>query len=602
MVGPFGATMALVAMLCLSTLVDMAAASQLRTILEASTPSENEGYCALVRDAGAMGLIEVEVGSPPTSVNLVVDTGSNVLIVESCACQDAEACLLSEACFDNTSSGSFGEMYQANGTARELVLSFGSGVIGGVVGKEKVRIGNGNPVYMKDGMLFMTDRNLDFDDNFEGILGLGPPEYLVQEAMDEARQAADDEIKALEKAAHNASAEEQAAINEAAAEMKARDNESESEPLGFLEQAGFHRFALCFGRGNDSNGTLTVGGAPAAEPLKSIGKMHWGLAVTGVTVGDQPVVATEADPVGEFSQVLKETLGGPADNRTVSALKTSAGHLDPFGAAFLKAALQQTQRPQKPTHVCSPDSMKAGQETPCGFIPDSGTTTIAMPQEHLKSVAAAICDSWDRCKHNYTKFQEAKDAAGDAAAKVYGINPFDLPDYSKADVLSFVLSDCNGFGQDVADVMAELPDIKVVVSDAHSRKHVGLTIPAASYVFQVDIAEEMGMADPSGAAMGCMLGLSAMEYITEKNGPVWILGKPLFHEYEVLYDLGDNTIGFKHTDVEPCGICQAGKQLGLLASSANVSTRPQVALRRRAPLKVPRKHFRKPRIDTTKPF
>jgi len=91
---------------------------------------------------------------------------------------------------------------------------------------------------------------------------------------------------------------------------------------GFMQQAQVSRFSICF---TDEAGTLRLGGPKPKLQLGSIGQIHWGLDFSGVSVGN------------------------------------------------MKA----------PIKFCSRHSMRASQQTPCGAIPDSGTTLMLAPAEHL---------------------------------------------------------------------------------------------------------------------------------------------------------------------------------------------------------------------------
>lgn len=587
-----------------------------------------------------MGLVDVEVGSSSSKLSLVVDTGSNVLIVESCECQNTEVCPPSESCFDNATSGSFAQLKLPNGTGRELVLRFGSGLVRGRIARDSVKIGKGPPIDMLDGILLMTDRAMDFDDRFEGILGLGPPTALIQKAEADARHQAEEQLKEMKKAAQNGTPEERAAVKEIEDQLNLEADQSNPEPRGFLEQAGQSRFSLCFGKGDDSNGTLVVGGAPADRSLKSVGMLHWGLAMEGVFVNGTAVMVQPLDNEDLIKQAIAQAIseGADIDPEAIAAAQQAAAQAAAYGTPFanissivvgavkdqkkrkdvpsvsklqLKKVKALKKKRAAPKPMCSrTGGLQEGQETPCGGIPDSGTTALAMPQAHLTALAEAICDNWDRCQKNFTKLNEAKIAAEEAARNVYGVNPFEIPEYSKADVLSFVLSDCANLDKSIEEVMDELPDIQVTLGDGTLDNTMNVSIPGPSYVFQMDLnAALQDMLDKANgdsgavgqvpAQMACTLGLQATEYNTQKNGDIWILGKPLFHEYTVHYDLAGNTIGFKSTEDEPCGVCQASGQLGLLSSE--VSTGQHVALRHRAPLKV-RGGFRRPRVDTTKPL
>merc|ERR1711974_444928 len=106
---------------------------------------------------------------------------------------------------------------------------------------------------------------------------------------------------------------------------------ADNSPRGFLEQAGIGEFSMCFNPGSD--GVLRMGEPQAQDPLTNIGQEHWGLDFRGVTVGG----------------VVNENVS-----------------------------------------FCRTDQMQAGQQTPCGAIPDSGTTTFMAPPEHVSQIMDEI--------------------------------------------------------------------------------------------------------------------------------------------------------------------------------------------------------------------
>merc|ERR1719235_2855244 len=109
-------------------------------------------------------------------------------------------------------------------------------------------------------------------------------------------------------------------------------------PKSLLEQAGISRFSMCFNDG--SSGVLNLNIPEMSDSLSSVGKFHWGLDFRGITIGN------------------------------------SSEHLG----------------------FCSTGEMAEGQETPCGAIPDSGTTVIMAPKEHVAILLDSLCDQWPRCK------------------------------------------------------------------------------------------------------------------------------------------------------------------------------------------------------------
>ena len=60
----------------------------------------------------------------------------------------------------------------------------------------------------------------------------------------------------------------------------------------------------------------------------------------------------------------------------------------------------------------------------------------------------------------------------------------------------------------------------------------------------------------------CTMAFTPLEYETASNGPVWIMGMPLFYEHTVHYDRGNGkeqgvTMAFTRQDQEGCGECRS---------------------------------------------
>ncbi len=58
------------------------------------------------------------------------------------------------------------------------------------------------------------------------------------------------------------------------------------------------------------------------------------------------------------------------------------------------------------------------------------------------------------------------------------------------------------------------------------------------------------------------MAFNPIEYETEENGAVWIMGMPLFYDYTAHYDRGNGTessvsMGFTSQDKEDCGQCES---------------------------------------------
>lgn len=271
-------------------------------------PTDAGESCVRLKNRGSHSTVEVSVGTPPQKFDVVADTGSDNLIVTSCACADAGNCDARGKCFRGTNKSS---TFKIEEEPSVVTITFGSGPVQTVIATDVIGVGNAI-AKMEDSLLLMTNQKLDPPMEIEGILGLGLP---------------------LNSSARFAS--------QSFASGGARD---EFSAAGFLEQAQIPRFSICFNYGED--GVLRLGGAAstASVALGSVGSMHWGVGLEGITVGEQSSGAEVA--------------------------------------------------------VCGPDAMKEGQSTPCGAIIDSGTTMITAPAPQLTALYEHLCGAWPRCQES----------------------------------------------------------------------------------------------------------------------------------------------------------------------------------------------------------
>jgi len=662
----------------------------------------NEG-CAPLDNKGTHFTIDVEVGTPGQRFSVVADTGSNTLIVPSCVCQQSGQCPQdgSEHCFTGTNKSSSFQVERDGATdeATTMVLTFGSGQIKGIVAKEHVKVGQVE-AFLEDGLLLMTDRALNIQGTFEGILGLGvpqPPEDpqkqqqqaeskgyadkmaakaggeqpagdqqmqgipadmqdIIQKIMGQmqngqlpkpkpgqtahgAEVQAGEQPQVIEvpmpqgqdaglspeqymskvvasmnisgsgimgaslgnalvgsaRSLVSAAAQGSTPLEDMLKKIVAQGGgggmgappQTRAYPKGFLEQAKVDRFSVCFNDG--AGGVLSLGGDMPKTSHGGIGKQHWGLDFRGISVGN-------------------ETL--------------------PSQALF-----------------CTPETsnMTEGQRTPCGAIPDSGTTTIMGPADQVLKLMEGICDGWDRCRDNYTAMVDATAAAENDMKKIYGFNPFNLRNaIKKTDILQAVLADCENWMDDKVG-LSELPPLHFHVQGSNGTKQT-LSIPGHLYIMETprELLEQQqnqrvqqqptyvqlgksginstvldnipvgemhpeigGQANISGKV--CAPALGTMEYQTRYNGPVWIFGTPLFYQYVVGYDVSTNppSIAFSDQDQTPCGTCDPTVQLWASpAVDVEDEDWEEDMLERRETHRPIRVNAlpRMPRIDTSKPL
>lgn len=298
--------------------------------------------CQQLLNVGTHFTVEVLVGTPPQRFELVADTGSDAIIVQSCLCRtQTDECKETEDCFVGTGKSSTFVNPPPNRSL--MYLSFGSGDILTAVATDVVRVGQAQAT-MKDSLLLMVNRALDMPGHFEGILGLGIPSW-IEGAEDPPKMAGVDGIdpEGSMIAAHQ--------VNSTTALGSHRKNDGEphkvkveapTEPVPrFMEEAGVESFSICMNDGGQP-GVLRMQPPDAPKMLKQVGHHHWSLDFQGLSVGasDAPVV------------------------------------------------------------VCDKASKEPSQYTACSFIPDSGSTLILGPRDGVNKLYAELCQRWPRCMQN----------------------------------------------------------------------------------------------------------------------------------------------------------------------------------------------------------
>lgn len=432
--------------------------------------------CSDLKNQGYYYTLSTQVGTPAQTFELVIDTGSNALIVPDCMCKLEGGCELQSSCFKRSDSSTFflsTEMVHGQERHPVATLDYGNGEIQCFVGSDLVQVGKAHAT-MNESVFLMESRwTLNLMGPFEGIMGIGLPK-------------------------------------------------AEQFPAPtFLKQAQVNRYSLCFNE--EESGAFRMHIPPLVKPMGNIGHVHWGLDLQGISVG-----AKKTDKV----------------------------------------------------LFCDPSTKKLGMQTACAAIPDSGTTLMLGPEEQVKTLFSAICDSWDRCS--------------DMAAK--------LNKTSKFEVFHNVMADCKEWmSKNDTSEMDKLPPIKLHMAGSQGKKQL-VEISPRSYVmlttepvFKIMRQEIPGMGElrfmvPSNETqLRCTPAISVMEFTTKKNGEVWILGGPLFLENIVSFDLAQNPVAMA-INAGRCETCEPS----LLASS-DADGQRQRSLRFVSKL-------RWPTIDTSKPL
>lgn len=563
--------------------------------------------CTDLVNHGTHFTVEIEVGTPGQKFDVVADTGSDAIIVPSCACVKAGYCNPKSRCFQGTNRSSTFAIEDGPQGPPTIRMMFGSGPVQAVVASDTVSVGE-LKTNMKDGILLMTDQLLNIKGQFEGILGLGLPSADAKKGLyqqspegDSEHQAEESDssseksgskyvagstpgqdvvdpqriVEALENfdkaggkifpfpAGVEGSAPSEEGDARAVADLMEEPQQDQPQPImnlaptsfvnalqhpldnaagtsllqkpnkklnphkshvseaakedptnssgivvkGFMEEAGIKRFSMCFNDG--ANGVLRLGTPKAKTAHGSVGQVHWGLDFRGISVGDASA----------------------------------------------------------PVEFCKTENMTKGQKTPCGAIPDSGTTAFMAPKDHLITLYGSLCDRWERCKKNHTAMVNAAEGAKEAAEKAYSFDPFNIEPASKAVIFQQLIFDCKDWLTKEKG-LDELPPIHFHVGGINGTKQT-LNLLGWSYIIETQEKEfkyiykkipglgkmPVGKNFTGHTRKVCAPAFSTMEYSTEQNGPVWILGTPIFYEYQVGYDMSTKPPAISFADT-PCGSCK----------------------------------------------
>lgn len=221
--------------------------------------------------------VEVSVGTPAQKFELVADTGSDAIIVQSCICREfTPECKEAEDCFMGTNKSSSFVAPAPNKSLR--LLSFGSGDIVAAIATDIVVVGQAKAT-MKKGLLLMVNRALNMAGHFEGILGLGVPSWV--EAADTPPMVVGTEH--LDYKADSDRLKKQLNGTEQVAPMPR-----------FMEQAGVEKFSICM-NDNGRSGVMRMQPPDAPKMLKQVGHRHWALDFQGISVGSEHEPVTICD-------------------------------------------------------------------------------------------------------------------------------------------------------------------------------------------------------------------------------------------------------------------------------------------------------------------
>jgi hypothetical protein len=422
--------------------------------------------------------INITVGTPVAGTeaetfDVVVDTGSDSIIVPSCICVKSGRCDPDAHCFVGANHSSTFHMQNAtsDGHIKAVMIMFGSGPIKAVPVSDRVVVGDLS-ADVDNGVLLMVDHQLQINTRFEGILGLGAPVDNSSQPSTRGGQTGKVSFGQPQDPNMNSSlhetdlahvrqpdpSQDDSGQGTAPRQNEAAHPENEFKHLkgGFLQAVGVHTFSVCFNDGN-APGVLRLGtqATQTANTMTSMGKVHWGLGLMGISVGNQTIAGNATVASGTVSGGLPQ-IGNiilcdpnapspPSPQQQQQQQQSNHQSIIP-GVEDMPSAGTEGAQSQLPTRIVRvgaarpgmriPSSESTAQEpsfplsgpsdqipilgagpdqipilgaglletpnvgttaTPCGAIPDTGSTAIMAPKAQLLKLFEGICNAWQRC-------------------------------------------------------------------------------------------------------------------------------------------------------------------------------------------------------------
>jgi hypothetical protein len=324
--------------------LQFAAAGSNRVAL--SPEIDDSGTCTDLLNKGTHFAVKVSVGTPAQDFELVADTGSDSVIVTSCVCTaEMGGCQQQDKCFKGTNHSStfkVTEFDQLPGGKVKASAAAPKGPMG-----VSMTFGSGTVTCVVAGdTVQVGDVKANMKD---GLLLLVDRRALAISGQFEGILGLGPKKSDAEQGAADKSPKKKPDLPLAQRSTSIKPPKGVAyAPKLFLEQANVDRFSICF-NDKDKPGSLRLNVPEFKNPLPSIGTFHWGLAMHGMSVGSGAAHASSSSGTALFCQ---------------------------------ESEMNQTN----------------GQKTPCGAIPDSGTTLMMGPKAQVEKLFEGICDGWDRCK------------------------------------------------------------------------------------------------------------------------------------------------------------------------------------------------------------
>jgi len=218
--------------------------------------------------------------------------------------------------------------------------------------------------------------------------------------------------------------------------------------------------------------------------------------------------------------------------------------------------------------VCNASTMEPGQRAPCAAIPDSGTTFLLAPNADIHLVFSGVCEAWPRCRDAYAE----------------------RPGALASDVFQELLFNCSDWISASKDI-SEVPSLHFQLAGAEDSTNLNtIELEPSTWIFESETGDAYLKAHPSSRIRGLIQTTSRLsactaaigtssEPKTKDNGPLWILGLPLFAKYALSFDISDKPgqISFDRTACASCN--QDGSLLSHSVGTIRKHTAPPLRMR-----------------------
>lgn len=170
--------------------------------------------------------------------------------------------------------------------------------------------------------------------------------------------------------------------------------------------------------------------------------------------------------------------------------------------------------------------MNPGQQTPCGGIPDSGTTLLMGPKDQILGLYDTLCANWPRC-------MEQSLATGQSLSMSFHQTLMKcelwLPQGKGLKELPSIFFHYAG-SEGVVQTLEVSPEVYIHETTRELFEVI------TGRLFGLRVKDMI----PLGKKKICVASFAPNQYNTLLNGPVWILGQPLFYAATVTYDNSAN--------------------------------------------------------------